>query len=151
MGISISFELPVLRLIGGETVIFNTDLMHDFKYWVLAWLTPKSSFGWPVADTKGTPSWTMVELFAHYTGGHHLSLYFDYTNTHYIEIHVTIHIISYIAFEIYITQADANFNDFTIATTILAVVPLISIVLKKCKCILSMWMGICTTWNEGTK
>ena len=82
--------------------------MHDFNYWVLlAWLTPKSSFGWPVADTKGTPSWTMVELFAHYTSRRHLSLYFGFTNVHYIQIHITIHIISYIAFEIYITQADA--------------------------------------------
>ena len=60
----------------------------------------------------------MVQLFAHYTGGHHLSLYFDYTNIHYIQIHITFDIISYIAFVIYITQPDA-ISVFTIATTTL--------------------------------
>ena len=96
MGISISFELPVLRLIGEKNVFFKPDLMHDFKYWVLAWLTPKSSFGWPVADTKGTPSCSLprrapsqylLRLYQYtlYTNTYNYSYYIIYCiwNLHY--------------------------------------------------------------------
>ena len=84
---------------------------------------PKSSFGWPLAssryqgDTKLDDGAAFCSLQA---GRHHLSLYFGYTNVYYIYkyIHIPIHIVSYIAFEIHITQVDA-ISVFTLALLML--------------------------------